>query len=82
LKNKQSVKQPIVGYHRDDEQHWVAKLACGHNQHVRHNPPWTTREWVTHQAGRNNMIGHALDCVKCPQYAPRDWQLISDFHDN
>ena len=23
------MKQPIVGYHRDDESHWVAELACG-----------------------------------------------------
>jgi len=41
------VKQPIVGYHLDDEGHWVAELACGHGQHVRHDPPWQVRPWVT-----------------------------------
>ncbi|MET0349673.1 MAG: DUF3565 domain-containing protein, partial [Rhizobacter sp.] len=38
--------QPITGFHQDDEQHWVAQLACGHNQHVRHDPPWQLRPWV------------------------------------
>src|SRR6185312_9250223 len=41
------VQRKITGYHRDDEQHWVAELDCGHNQHVRHNPPWVSRPWVT-----------------------------------
>jgi len=44
---------------------WVAELACGHNQHVRHNPPWQLREWVTTQNGRDNKIGHLLNCKKC-----------------
>ena len=66
------MKQPITGYHTDDEGHWVAQLACGHNQHVRHDPPWMVREWVTIAAGRQNMLGHLLDCVKCDEHAPRD----------
>ncbi len=80
--SKTSAKQSIVGYHRDDEQHWVAKLACGHNQHVRHNPPWANREWVITQKGRDNMIGYELNCVKCCKKAPRDWQLLSDYNDD
>ncbi len=40
------MEQPIVGYHKDRENHWVAKLFCGHNQHVRHDPPWSNREWT------------------------------------
>jgi len=34
------MKQPIIGYHKDEKDDWVAELRCGHNQHVRHNPPW------------------------------------------
>src|SRR5688572_14326000 len=34
------------GFDRDDEHHWRAILACGHRQHVRHDPPLTTRDWV------------------------------------
>ncbi len=57
--------QRISGYHRDEEQHWVAELACGHNQHVRHEPPWMRREWVTTEQGRESMLGFELECVKC-----------------
>jgi hypothetical protein len=69
------MKQAIVGYHKDEEDHWVARLKCGHNQHVRHNPPWTIRIWVTSDQGRESMLGHRLECVKCNDKAPRDWVL-------
>jgi hypothetical protein len=65
--------QPIAGYHRDNEGHWVAELACGHFQHVRHDPPWMYREWVTTREGRELMIGLELGCKKCIESAPRDW---------
>jgi hypothetical protein len=32
------MKQAIVGYHKDDDNDWVAQLHCGHFQHVRHIP--------------------------------------------
>jgi hypothetical protein len=57
--------QAIVGYHLDDESHWVAQLACGHFQHVRHNPPWTNRPWVTTPAGRKGKLGLRLECKIC-----------------
>jgi hypothetical protein len=66
------MQRPIIGYHRDEERHWVAELACGHFQHVRHDPPWTERPWVTTEAGRRSRIGHLLDCRKCDRREPRD----------
>ena len=66
------MQQKIVGYHRDEEQHWVAQLACGHNQHVRHDPPWTNRPWVMTEEGRARMLGQRLECVKCESNAPAD----------
>ncbi|MGL6161690.1 DUF3565 domain-containing protein [Microbulbifer sp.] len=66
------MQQPITGYHRDEEKHWVAELACGHDQHVRHNPPWTNRPWVTSETGRNAMLGYLLNCKKCDEGAPPD----------
>lgn len=65
--------QRIVGFHRDDEGHWVAELECGHNQHVRHDPPWTNRPWTTTAEGREDALGKRLACRKCDQNAPRDW---------
>jgi hypothetical protein len=64
--------QRIAGFHRDDAGDWVAELSCGHNQHVRHNPPWTNRPWVSTAEGRRSMIGHELACKKCDAGAPPD----------
>ncbi|WP_235908934.1 DUF3565 domain-containing protein [Roseiconus nitratireducens] len=66
--------QPIVGYHLDEEGHWVAQLRCGHNQHVRHDPPMVRREWVRSERGRRSMIGFRLDCKKCAENAPANEQ--------
>ena len=59
------MKQKIKGFHLDEFQHWVADLACGHTQHVRHDPPWQSREWVVTKQGRMEKIGFELDCVDC-----------------
>jgi hypothetical protein len=59
------VRRSITGFHQDDEGHWVAELECGHQQHVRHNPPWVNRPWVTTAAERTAALGAALDCKKC-----------------
>ena len=67
------MERRITGFHRDDEQHWVAELDCGHNQHVRHDPPWTNRPWVTTSDGRASALGRNLDCRKCDRGEPRDW---------
>ncbi len=54
-----------MGFHLDDEQHWVAQLACGHNQHVRHTPPWQNRPWVLTKEGRDEKLGMMLECKLC-----------------
>ena len=59
------MKQRIVGFYQDELGDWVARLACGHGQHVRHNPPWQNRAWVITDSGRNSRIGHMLNCKKC-----------------
>jgi len=69
------MNQPITGYHKDEENDWVARLRCGHFQHVRHNPPFINRPWVITEAGRTSMIGHQLKCKKCDLAEPRDFSL-------
>jgi hypothetical protein len=59
------MQRRITGFHQDAEAYWVAELECGHNQHVRHNPPWFVREWVTTAAGRQNALGNLLECRLC-----------------
>ena len=55
----------IIAFHQDEHGDWVAELDCGHNQHVRHNPPWTTRPWVLTPEGRAARLGHSLPCPLC-----------------
>ena len=52
------IQRRIVGYHQDQLGDWVAELECGHGQHVRHDPPWQVREWVTTEAGRHRSSRH------------------------
>jgi len=59
------MEQPIVGWHQDEMGDWVAELACGHGQHVRHNPPLTNRPWVLTAAGRVKFMGFLLLCKHC-----------------
>lgn len=69
--DRPALPRNIVGFHRDDEGHWVAELSCGHGQHVRHDPPWQDRAWVTTAEGRARAIGWELWCVKCVDEEPR-----------
>jgi len=66
------MEQRIVGYHQDVERHWVAELECGHDQHVRHDPPWSQRPWVTTSEGRARHLGELLACRKCDRGLPSD----------
>jgi hypothetical protein len=55
----------IIGFHQDQEGDWVAELECGHNQHVRHDPPWQERAWVLSGEGRAGRLGTVLTCRLC-----------------
>lgn len=59
------MKQKIVGFDQDDVGDWRAVLACGHRQHVRHNPPLVSRPWVLGEKGRAQFLGYELDCKDC-----------------
>lgn len=63
------MQRRIVGFHQDDEGHWVAELECGHDQHVRHDPPLVSRLWVLTEEGRRARLGMLLDCVLCGEQA-------------
>jgi tellurite resistance-related uncharacterized protein len=59
------VERTVVGFEQDEEGHWLARLSCGHAQHMRHDPPWQQRPWVLDPAARAARVGIALDCVPC-----------------
>lgn len=59
------MERRIIGYHMDEAGDWVAELECGHEQHVRHDPPWQNRPWVMTEAGRAKFLGSDLNCRLC-----------------
>ncbi len=61
------MNQAIIGYHLDEFGDWVADLACGHGQHVRHQPPFFSRPWVVTTEGRQQHLGTTLNCTKCEE---------------
>ncbi|WP_083682150.1 DUF3565 domain-containing protein [Archangium sp. Cb G35] len=63
------MKQPITGFHLDEENHQVADLACGHRQHMRHDPPWMERPWILTEEGRRSRLGIELECKRCDEAA-------------
>jgi hypothetical protein len=66
------MQQHIVGFELDEVGDWRAILACGHRQHVRHNPPLVSRPWVETAAGRARFLGYPLACKLCDKAAPND----------
>ncbi len=64
------MRRAIVGFHQDKVGEWVAELACGHGQHVRHNPPLSFRPWVLTPEGRQSVLGYHLDCRLCDEAEP------------
>ena len=61
----QPTPRAIIGFHQDDSGAWVAELACGHGQHVRHQPPFQEQPWVQTPAGREAHLGCELLCPYC-----------------
>ena len=60
------MQRRITGFRQDEEGHWIAELECGHSQHVRHNPPWFVRPWVTTEQGRREALASMLlECRLC-----------------
>lgn len=59
---------PITGFRPDETEApgaWIASLACGHGQHVRHRPPFQNAPWVTTPEGRASKLGAKLPCQLC-----------------
>lgn len=58
---------PATGFVQDANEPgaWVAQLACGHRQHVRHKPPFQNAAWVMTEDGRQQKLGAPFKCVLC-----------------
>jgi hypothetical protein len=63
------VEQVITHWEQDEQGDWIAHLACGHRQHVRHNPPFQERPWVLTESSRERWVGRPLECRLCDEEA-------------
>jgi len=68
------MKRKIIGFDQDEEGAWRAALECHHYQHVRHDPPLISRDWVLTESGRGSRLGSDLECRKCDEGADADFQ--------
>jgi predicted ester cyclase len=78
------MQQRIVGFHQDEFGDWVAELECNHNQHVRHQPPFQLRPWVTSEQGRHQHLGSKLECAKCnnePDHLRANRSLVRRYYE-
>lgn len=80
------MERAIESFRQDEHGDWIARLRCGHGQHVRHRPPFWLRPWLLDAAGRAAKIGAPLDCVLCDRfempggYAP--YQRTAEFDES
>ncbi len=42
-----SFQVTVNGFEQDEVGDWVMLLSCGHRQHVRHQPPFINRPWLS-----------------------------------
>lgn len=54
-----------VSFERETDGVFIAHLACGHRQHIRHNPPFQEAAWVATEEGRQAHLGMRLPCPLC-----------------
>ncbi|WP_260963290.1 DUF3565 domain-containing protein [Pseudomonas citri] len=71
-KRVRPARPTVIGFHQDEDGHWVAELSCGHTQHLRHQPPWQSRAWVLDPTQRIEKIGQPFDCGWCAQASVSD----------
>ena len=62
-------ERAIIGFHQDEEDHWVADLEYCHTRQVRHDPPWQNREWVLTLESRRERIGFMYKDVRYAGFA-------------
>jgi hypothetical protein len=75
---QRAMKRTITDFDKDDESHWRAVLDCGHRQHVRHDPPLTSRTWVLTAEGRASRLGFELDCKRCDEEPAEETAALND----
>lgn len=71
------MERVIIGFDQDELGDWRAILACGHRQHVRHNPPLVNRPWVLTEEGRGRFLGAVLACKACDEGEPVSDGMVS-----
>lgn len=66
---REKPRRAAVGFHQGGDGQWIARLDCGHEAPVRHEPPWVD---LLTEEGRRNALGMLAACAKCETGAPPD----------
>lgn len=61
------MERTILGFEQDDEGEWKLLLDCGHQRHLRHDPPRETRPELFEVASREAAVGGKIPCGLCAQ---------------
>jgi tellurite resistance-related uncharacterized protein len=59
------VERTITGFRLDALGEWIAELDCGHDQHIRHRPPFEIRPWIRSAKERLARLESKRDCPLC-----------------
>jgi hypothetical protein len=59
------MQRKVYGFRQDEAGEWVVELSCGHQMHVRHDPPWQLRPCVLTAGGRATWLGQEMGCRLC-----------------
>ena len=59
------IPRKIADFHLDEDGEWIAELECGHQQQIRHSPPWTINPWITTPQGRLEHLDRDWPCSDC-----------------
>lgn len=61
------VPRTILGWRREAADTVVSTLDCGHDRHVRHQPPLSSHAWVLDDAACDARVGASIECLRCGQ---------------
>jgi tellurite methyltransferase len=61
------MQRRILSFETDEDGDWRVRLDCGHQRHLRHDPPREVRPQLSDPHAREEAIGQEIECGRCDQ---------------